>query len=126
MSPSDIGKVELDVVPSLIILDATDCSLKGWQSENTQVGLAWAIVCGCFVLCHDTLTQEQERQGNICSYLFCHGCCFCLGDVIVLSLGILLVEYLCYHGFYVLTNLHEVLIEDALTFITALEGVELG
>ena len=44
----------------------------------------------------------------------------------VLSLGILLVEYLYYHGFHVLTNLHEVLIEDALTFITALEGVELG
>ena len=44
----------------------------------------------------------------------------------VLSLGILLVEYLRYHGFHVLANLHEVLIEDALTFITALEGVELG
>ena len=35
----------------------------------------------------------------------------------ILSLGILLVEYLCYHGFHVLTNLHEVLIEDALTLI---------
>lgn len=44
----------------------------------------------------------------------------------VLLLGILLIEYLCYHGFHVLTNLHEVLIEDALTLITALEGVELG
>lgn len=44
----------------------------------------------------------------------------------ILSLGILLVEYLCYHGFHVLANLHEVLIEDALTLITALEGVELG
>ena len=44
----------------------------------------------------------------------------------VLSLGILLVEYLRYHGFHVLTNLHEVLVEDALSLITALEGVELG
>ena len=44
----------------------------------------------------------------------------------VLSLGILLIEYLCYHGFHVLTDLHEVLIEDALTLLAALEGVELG
>ena len=51
---------------------------------------------------------------------------FCIWSVIGLSLGILLVEYLCYHGFHVLTNLHEVFIEDALTLITALEGVELG
>ena len=48
------------------------------------------------------------------------------GDVIVLSLGVLLVEYLRYHGFYVLANLHEVLIENALTLVAALEGVELG
>ena len=51
---------------------------------------------------------------------------FCIWSVIDLSLGILLVEYLRYHGFHVLANLHEVLIEDALTLITALEGVELG
>lgn len=44
----------------------------------------------------------------------------------VLSLGVLLVEYLRYHGFHVLTDLHEVLVEDALTLVTALEGVELG
>mgnify|MGYP007043013895 CR=1 FL=1 len=48
------------------------------------------------------------------------------GDAIVLSLGILLVEYLRYHGFHVLANLHEVLVEDALSLVTALEGVELG
>lgn len=51
---------------------------------------------------------------------------FYFWSVIGLSLGILLVEYLCYHGFHVLANLHEVLIEDALTLITALKGVELG
>ena len=51
---------------------------------------------------------------------------FCIWSVIDLSLGILLVEYLRYHGFHVLANLHEVLIEDALTLITALEGVERG
>ena len=51
---------------------------------------------------------------------------FCIWSVVDLSLGILLVEYLRYHGFHVLANLHEVLIEDALTLITALEGVELG
>src|SRR5574344_295772 len=51
---------------------------------------------------------------------------FCIWSVIGLSLGILLVEYLCYHGFHILTNLHEVLVKDALTLITALEGVEFG
>ena len=40
MSPSDIGIVALDVVPSLIILDTAHGSLKGRQSENAQVGLA--------------------------------------------------------------------------------------
>ena len=51
---------------------------------------------------------------------------FCIWSVIGLSLGILLIEYLRYHGFHVLTDLHEVFIEDALTLITALESVELG
>ena len=40
MSPSDIGIVALDVVPSLIRLDTAHGSLKGRQSENAQVGLA--------------------------------------------------------------------------------------
>lgn len=51
---------------------------------------------------------------------------FYFWSVIDLSLGVLLIEYLCYHGFHILTNLHEVLIEDALTLVTAFEGVELG
>ena len=51
---------------------------------------------------------------------------FCFWGCIVLLLGILLIEYLCYHGFHVLADLHEVFIEDALTLITAFEGVELG
>ena len=46
MSPSDIGIVALDVVPSLIILDTAHGSLKGRQSENAQVGLSWAVVVG--------------------------------------------------------------------------------
>ena len=57
MSPSDIGKVALDVVPPLIILDAAHRSIKGWQSENAQVGLVWAVVGGCLVLRHDALAQ---------------------------------------------------------------------
>ena len=48
-----------------------------------------------------------------------------MGDVIVLSLGILLVEYLYYHGFHVLTNLNEVLVEDALSLFLRLELIEL-
>ena len=60
MSPPDIGIVTLDVVPSLIIFDAPHGSLKGWQCEDAQVGLAWAICCGCLVLCHDILAQQQE------------------------------------------------------------------
>ena len=48
-----------------------------------------------------------------------------LGVLLELSFGVLLVEYLRYHGFHVLANLHEVLVEDALTLVTALEGVEL-
>ena len=128
MSPSDIGIVALDVVPSFIILDASHGSLKGWQSKNAQVALAWAIWYWCLVLCHDALAQKQERQGDVCSYLFRHGYCFyfAFGVVIVLSLGILLIEDLCYHGLHVLTDLHKVFVEDALTLITALEGVELG
>ena len=51
---------------------------------------------------------------------------FYFWSVIDLSLGVLLIEYLCYHGFHILTNLHEVLIEDAFTLVTAFEGVELG
>jgi len=74
MSPSDIGIVAFDVVPSLVILDAPHGSLKGWQSENAQVGLAWAIWCWCLVLCHDILAQEQEYYSDVCPYLFCHGC----------------------------------------------------
>lgn len=61
MSPSDIGIVALDVVPSLIILDTAYGSLKGRQSENVQVGLAWAVVGWCLVLRHDALAQQQER-----------------------------------------------------------------
>ena len=61
MSPSDIGIVAFDVVPSLVILDAPHGSLKGWQSENAQVGMAWAVVGGCLVLCHDALAQKQEH-----------------------------------------------------------------
>ena len=57
VSPSDIRKVALDVVPPLIILDAPHGSLKGWQCEDAQVGLAWAIVGGCLVLRHDALAQ---------------------------------------------------------------------
>ena len=60
MSPSDIGIVAFDVVPSLIILDAAHGSLKGRQSENAQVGLAWAVVGGCLVLCHDALAQNKS------------------------------------------------------------------
>ena len=74
MSPSDIGIVALNVVPSFIILDAPHGSFKGWQCENTQVGLAGAVVGGCLVLCHGALAQEQERQGDVCSCLFLHGC----------------------------------------------------
>ena len=128
MSPSDIGIVLAYVVPSLIILDAPHGSLEGRQGKNAQVGLAWAVIGGCLVLCHDTLAQKQEHYSDVCPYLFHHGCyfCFAFGDAIVLLLGILLIEYLCYHGFHVLTNLHEVLVEDALTLVTALEGVEFG
>lgn len=57
MSPSDIGIVAFDVVPSLIILDTAHGSLKGRQSENAQVGLVWAVVGGCLVLRHDALAQ---------------------------------------------------------------------
>ena len=57
VSPPDIGIVALDIVPSLVILDAPHCSLKGRQSENAQVGLAWAVVGGCLVLRHDALAQ---------------------------------------------------------------------
>ena len=61
MSPSDIGIIAFDVVPPLVILDAPHSSLKGWQSKDAQVVLAWAIVCRCFVLCHDALAQKQEH-----------------------------------------------------------------
>lgn len=57
MSPPDIGIVALDIVPSLVILDTTHGSLKGRQSENAKVGLAWAVVGGCLVLRHDALAQ---------------------------------------------------------------------
>ena len=57
VSPPDIGIVALDIVPSLVILDTAHGSLKGRQSENAQVGLAWVVVGGCLVLRHDALAQ---------------------------------------------------------------------
>ena len=61
MSPSDIGIIALNIVPSLVILDAPHSSLKGWQSKDAQVVLAWAVVGWCLVLRHDALEQQQER-----------------------------------------------------------------
>ena len=94
MSPSNIGIVALDIVPSLVILDAPHGSLKGWQCEDAQVALAWAIWCGGLVLCHDALAQEQERQGDVCLYLFrhCYCSCFAMGCLVDFHLAFFLLN----------------------------------
>lgn len=50
MSPSDIGIVALNIVPSLVILDAPHSSLKGWQSKDAKsfwLGLSFVGVLFC-------------------------------------------------------------------------------